>query len=227
MSFDAKGFREALGKAAFEKGEWAGCPYTLDDQRMVIEPRYPFAEVFNRKPEEDASGDKVVNTWFCTKLRTTVGIIQQSDGKFRMGILAENQGLGILFDTLRASACWDLEAEIRAVEKLETLIASHMLEAYLLTGMFLETSKRSGVTYLFRRLRPTIAMRPGKGGESMRVLCALCLHPIGYYADSWAGAMVPTDDVLAHLLLMRADEHYYWKKSNQIAAYLPNAGIGG
>jgi len=27
--------------------------------------------------------------------------------------------------------------------------------------------------------------------------------------------MVPTDDVIAHLMLMRADEHGFWKRANQ------------
>src|SRR3546814_10910453 len=44
------------------------------------------------------------------------------------------------------------------------------------------------------------------GIDEMRWLCALCLHPIGYYENSWAGAMCPTDDVIAHLMLMRRSE---------------------
>jgi hypothetical protein len=66
--------------------------------------------------------------------------------------------------------------------------------------MFLETSRRSGVSYLFRRLKPTLAIKDG------RALCALCLHPIGYYEGTWSGAMCPTDDIIAHLMLARGDE---------------------
>lgn len=39
----------------------------------------------------------------------------------------------------------------------------------------------------------------------MRIVACLCMHPIGYYADSWAGALCPTDDVITHLLLMRSE----------------------
>lgn len=223
--FDKRKFRRALDKAGDAKGEWAGVPYTFEGQRMVIEPRYPFAKIFNRPKEEDPAGEKTINTWFCSKLRTTVGIVRTAEGKYRGGIIGENQGLGALFNTIAAAACWEVEAEIKAMEKLCELIPRHLFDMYCLTGIFLETSKRSGVTYWFRRLRPTIAMRPGKNDESMRVLCCLCLHPVGLYEGSWAGAMVPTDDVLAHLLLMRSDEHYFWKKANQIPAYLPNSGL--
>jgi hypothetical protein len=227
VAFNKKKFRKALDKAGDANGQWAGIPYTMEDQKMVIEPRYPFASIFNRKREEEPSDEKVMNTWFCSRLRTTVGIIRQADGKYRHGIIASNQGLEALFETIKAAACWEVEAEIKAMEKLSELIPGHLFDMYCLTGIFLETSKRSGVTYWFRRLRPTIAMRPGKENENMHVLCALCLHPVGYYEGGWAGAMVPTDDVLAHLLLMRSDEHYFWKKANQIPAYLPSSGIGG
>jgi hypothetical protein len=36
-----------------------------------------------------------------------------------------------------------------------------------------------------------------------------------YYAGSWGGAMCPTDDVIAHLTLMRGDEPMFWRRSNQ------------
>ena len=42
---------------------------------------------------------------------------------------------------------------------------------------------------------------------------------------SWAGAMVPTDDVIAHLSLMRGDEHMFWKRCNQHPSWRPEAGL--
>jgi hypothetical protein len=57
------------------------------------------------------------------------------------------------------------------------------------------------------------------------VRCTLCLHPIGYYANSWAGAMCPTDDVIAHLMMMRADEPMFWRKANQHPPHRPEAGL--
>lgn len=90
--------------------------------------------------------------------------------------------------------------------------------------MFAERSPRSGISYIFRRLRPTIALKAGKD-DRMRCLAALCMHPIGYYDGSWAGAMCPTDDVIAHLMLMRGDEHMFWRRSNQHPAWSQFAGI--
>ena len=121
------------------------------------------------------------------------------------------------------SDVWGIEQEHNAVQLLGTLIRHRQLKQYLLTGMFLERSERSGVHYCFRRLRPTIACREHEG--QMRILAALCLHPIGYYEGTWSGAMCPTEDVIGHLMLMRGDEHMLWKRSNQIAPWQPQAGL--
>jgi hypothetical protein len=48
-----------------------------------------------------------------------------------------------------------------------------------------------------------------------KVLAALCLHPMGFYQFTHAGLMTPTDEVIAHLLMIRTDEHKYWAKSGQ------------
>lgn len=71
----------------------------------------------------------------------------------------------------------------------------------LMTGSYAETSERSGVTYWFRRLRPTLAL--SYRGTRLRCLAALCTHPLGTYEGSWAGVLVPTDELCSHLLLMR------------------------
>jgi hypothetical protein len=94
----------------------------------------------------------------------------------------------------------------------------------MLTGMFVERSRRSGISYVFRKLRPTLALKAGKD-DRMGLLAALCMHPIGYYDGSWAGAMCPTDDVIAHLMLMRGDEHMFWRRANQHPAWSQEAGI--
>jgi hypothetical protein len=99
------------------------------------------------------------------------------------------------------------------------------MKYYLLIGMFLETSKRSGVTYLFRKLAPTVATKAGPDDE-MRVLTTLCLHPIGHYENTPCGVMVPTDDVIAHLLLMRGDEAKFWAKANHHPAWTKAARVG-
>jgi len=98
-----------------------------------------------------------------------------------------------------------------------------VFELYQLTGNFAEISKRSGVLYMFRKGRPTIAIRQTE--EDSNVLCALCLHLIGYYAGTWAGVMCPTDEVIAHLLMMRGSEEKYWANANQQPVDHPAAGV--
>ena len=91
------------------------------------------------------------------------------------------------------------------------------------TNSFLETSKKSNVTYLFRKAKPTIALKSGDKG--VKILTVLCLHPIGHYAETFAGCMVPTDDVIAHLQMMRGDEHKFWSKSNHHESHDITSGI--
>ena len=59
----------------------------------------------------------------------------------------------------------------------------------------------------------------------VRILACLCMHTIGYYRDTWAGALCPTDDVIAHLILCRGDERLYWSRCNQHAPGRPEAGL--
>jgi hypothetical protein len=89
----------------------------------------------------------------------------------------------------------------------------------------LSSSESDGgrLTYLFRKGRPTIVLRQTE--EFTQVLCALCLHPIGYYGDSWAGFMCPTDEVIAHLLIMRGSEAKFWANANQHPLDRPAAGL--
>jgi hypothetical protein len=218
----ARGF---LNQIAEHANEWAGLPMPLEGSEMVIAKGYPWAEAFKKDSiTADQDDFKVVNSWFSDKRLAWIHVVEEK-GKRSVCIEGKVNHAGTLMETMGCSSVWDFEAEGRAVDKLESLIKPHLLKMYLLTGMFLETSQRSHVTYVFRRLRPTLALRPGKD-DSMRILCGLCLHPIGYYRGTWAGAMVPTDDVVAHLMLMRADELYLWRKANHIPAIWPEAGIG-
>jgi len=140
--------------------------------------------------------------------------------------LAHLHRLSMLYDTLSVATAdaWLLEAELKAMTRLAELVTPHQFKLYVLTGMFCEKSTRSGVAYFFRRLRPTIALKENLKGK-MHTLCCLCLHPVSYYRETHAGGMVPTDDVIAHLLLSRADEHLFWKRSNQHAPWRLQAGI--
>lgn len=216
-----------------ERGEWAGAPLPVDGLRLVVEPRYPcqglngycLGEPLNGRG--DGGGEEVAirNHWVQTRRGYQVFVIEEG-GKAKAVKLPHNwpeHRHRLEICTLGASDAWSPAAEAAAQDRLAELVTKRAARAYFLTGMFLETSQRSKVTYLFRRLRPTLAMRP-KGG-AMTILAALCLHPIGYYEQTFAGSMVPTDDVIAHLLLMRGDEHLFWRKANQHEIWEAESGV--
>lgn len=216
-----------LGKIA-EGKEHCGLPVPIAGERLILEPRHPVAHVINShlpKDEEMPDGCHLVNVFYSHHDRCDIVIWREADGRLEWGRLPMLNNIKHQFSTMACSVAWSVEAEAKAMKTLSTMIPRHLFDMYFLSGMFMETSKRSGVTYLFRKLRPTIAMRPHPKKDDMKILAALCLHPIGYYAESWAGAMVPTDDVMAHLLLMRGDEKMFWRRANQIAPHRPNAGL--
>lgn len=116
-------------------------------------------------------------------------------------------------------------AERKAQRRLSQALTKTQREQYLLNDAVLERG-RSGVIYMVRKNRPTVAFREDSEAEGgARALCALCLHPWAYYKGSWAGAMPPSDEVLAHLLYIRSNEHYFWRKANQIPLHEPASGI--
>lgn len=220
------GLRHGLSRMAKDRGDWAGIPMPLEGQPLVIEPRYPKAkELMSIGREQEKADDQrqIRNRFWSDRLRSTIYIWTEANGRIEWGITPGANHVDYDLMTLGASDVWGIEQEHNALQLLGTLLPHRTLKQYLLTGMFLETSRRSGVTYMFRRLKPTIAIR--SHGEKMRVLCAMCLHPIAYYEGSWAGAMTPTDDVIAHLQLMRGDEVMFWRRANQHHAARPEAGL--
>lgn len=206
-----------VAEKAWKSGAWAGIPSDCSHHPLVLEPRYPhrLPSRTNQQPWEwsPQHSPEVINCWHSR--RGLVVLLRGLRGRVRHVVLPEDR-LSMLLGPLGvfSERCWNYEAELTAQRELQALVGEYRFQAYMLTGMFLETSPRSGVTYVFRRLAPTLALRPNKY-QRMRVLTSLCLHPIGYYRDTSAGAMVPTDDVLCNLLLMRADERRYWAKANQ------------
>jgi hypothetical protein len=222
--------RGIVGVLAKARGHWAGVPLPLDGEQLVIEPRYPFAEALGKrmgKPdvqgELEARGAKERATFFSTHRLCDVVIVEMPDGRITHGIIPAVHSLDKQLHTLGVADAWGLEQEAKAMELLEGLVTPRQFRQYSLTGTFLEASKRSGLTYMFRKLRPTVAI-DGSNGEC-RVRCSLCMHPIAYYAGSWGGAMCPTDDVIAHLMMMRGDEAMFWRRSTQHPAYRPEAGL--
>jgi hypothetical protein len=230
-------FARGMARIAREENEWAGLPVPLMGERMVIEKSYTYADIqesVNRitKPPADGvhvcSNDDVNeetalrNQWWSDRLRSDIYIWQEGK-QFLWGRKAGLNHIATDLTTLGCADAWTLETEFRAMETLRTLVPHRQFRQYLLTGCFMESSQRSGVHYLFRRLRPTVAISSSTG--ELRILCALCLHPVAYYEGSWAGAQCPTDDVIGHLMLMRGDEHMLWKRANQHPAIRPESGL--
>lgn len=223
--------RNGLRKMAEETEDWAGIPMPLEGVRLVVEPTYRYADRMKAAGmaydptapvENDIEGAKVRNVFYSHHWRSQI-IVWEKDGKIDWGKIPAVHHLLYDMNTLGASDVWGIEQESNAIGTLCGLVQHRQFKQYMLTGMFMERSKRSDVTYMFRRLKPTVAIRSDDDGS--RILCCLCMHPIAYYESSWAGAMCPTDDIIAHLMLMRGDEHMFWKRSNQHPAYLPEAGL--
>ncbi len=219
--------RKALGNIAAGTEEWAGIPMPLEGKSLVIEPTYKFAALAKIGEESAAGNDEFagakLRNRFHSSLKGRDVYVYEQDGRIEWGTDTVVNHATMELDTLGCADAWGIEQESRAVNLLATLVGHRAFKQYMLTGMFLESSARSGVAYLFRRLRPTLAL--STRGEAVTILCALCMHPIAYYGGSWAGAMCPTDDVVAHLMLMRGDEAMFWRRCNQHPAWRPEAGL--
>lgn len=72
------GFCNGIRRLAQENDHWAGIPMPLDGERLIIEPRYPNADIFPTTPED--ATDPVVpvdkldnlklrNSWWSDRLR--------------------------------------------------------------------------------------------------------------------------------------------------------------
>lgn len=219
--------RAGLSRIAAGAALLAGIPMPLAGERLVVEPSYPHAEALaamGAQPEpHDDEGWSLVNQWYSRRLRCDILVMRDAQGRVSHGKLPAFHHIGYDLRTLGCSDAWGLEQEHRALQLLGGMIRHRQMKQYVLTGMFLETSRKSRLTYMFRRLKPTVAL--SLAGDTTRILAALCMHPIAFYAESWAGGMCPTDDVVAHLSLMRGDEAMLWRRSNQHPPYRPEAGL--
>lgn len=232
--------RSMINTIAMQRGEYGGYPLPDDEIPITLEPSHPLTKLqgmaINKTEPSQQALDRaaelfgfdennervvIVNNWMCSRTGKEVFLYHfvGQPNKVKAAVLPRSTAtrrLEMLLKTMGTSLNWSVSAEETALEKLRTIVTPAAYRYYVLTGMFIETSKRSGVTYLFHRLRPTLAFRHQPDG-TIKVLAALCGHPIGYYDGSFSGAMVPTDDVIAHVILMRGDEHLFWRKCNQHA----------
>ncbi len=188
-SFDPlAGLRHGLKRAAEARADWAGIPMPLGkDHPLMIEPHFPNAKElmqFGREEEEAPPAEdcptppKWRNTFWSTHRRSEIHVFEIS-GRVEHGLQPAAHSLTQQLNTLGASVAWGIEQESNALQLLARLLPHHAFKKYLLTGAFLEASERSRVTYMFRRLRPTVALVADE--DRMRILCALCMHPIAYY----------------------------------------------
>lgn len=200
----------------------------LEGEQLVIHPRYPYAalgKIGAREEPDEKPGWKVRNTFWSTWRRCEIVIFDEADGRITRAYLPGIHNLDKQLRTLGASEAWGMEQENKALQLLASLVTPRQLKQYMLTGSFIETSKRSGLVYMFRRLRPTVVIEQDFKRNRTKVRCTLCLHPIAYYSESWAGAMTPSDDVVAHLMLMRGDEPMLWRRANQHPPHRPESGL--
>lgn len=225
--------REAMRRFAAQEENWAGCPLPMEGLKLVIEPRYAHQGLngagFDREDEPEYhesldrryGGSVLANGVVFDRFKNQyLGVAIENDMTkvvWRLPHDPHQKSLVQVLDTCLAMNAWDLDAEIKAQAKLCELITPHQMKCYLMTGVFVESSKRSKVLYVFRRCRPTLAVRHTEDYQ-LKILAGLCLHPIGYYSGTYAGCLVPTDDVIAHLMMMRGNEHKFWAQANHHTA---------
>lgn len=199
--------------------------FAAEDLLKELDPTGTITALAKKLTSDYINKSKEVNSWFSRRTNEIITIFRGPDGRtfFTRDRVDYTERFRFIINTGIASHAWNLDAEIKALERLKQLIDHNAFATYMLTGTFAESSKRSKVIYMFRRCRPTLACRETAIGT--KILAALCLHPIGYYGESYAGCLVPTDDVMAHLLLMRGDEHKFWAKANHHPLWAAQAGV--
>lgn len=237
----------AISDIAERHGFLSGVPVPLPGEEqpdLIVAEGVPLAEIFRMNQEKrqlqraarartEAAGElslrniPVRNSWHVLGDQT-ICVVETEGGpmalpRYDAGMRLRKFVRGI---EVRHHAHQTAEAEFKAMDSLKKRISKQQFDTYVLSGAFPEFSKRSGLLYYFRKGLPTLAVSfHGKDNEIGKVLAALCLHPMGYYAGTHVGLMTPTDEVIAHLLMMRADEHAFWKKSGQWSATDSRSGV--
>lgn len=238
--------RYGISKLCEDRGWHHGCPLpsaTSEGHSLIVARGAPLHDRqpdgmpmnFNMTPQEfvcsnkdvDEDAIRLVNRW--TPAPTRVEIFSDSKGiwKVRWPVAYERMRFELDSMFIRAGAV-DWQTEMVAMRSLQEKITDGQFGSYMLSGAFPEKSLRSGVTYILRKGKPTIALteKPLPTGKTQRrFLAALCLHGLAYYTDTWCGSQAPSDDVITHLMLIRTDEHAFWKKSGQHPITDPRAAI--
>lgn len=113
-----------------------------------------FRDEEEAKEEDDR---KIRNIFHIKKLRKTVYVYEEDDKIKHASVVNSNSAFRSI-RTIGTSLAWDIDAEEKALQKLKGMLTEHAYKCYVLTGSFVETSKRSNLVYVFRKLKPTIAL---------------------------------------------------------------------
>ena len=150
----------------------------LEGVDLVLEPRYPHAQLFPKKekpkPEEYDANCKLRNSFYATSKRRSCLVWSEPSGRIEWGLEGTIHHFTIDMETMGASVAWGIEQEASALQTLAELLPHHAFKKYLLTGMFVEQSKRSNVYYFFRRLKPYLPIRLGRDRFDAHPGCPLC-----------------------------------------------------
>jgi hypothetical protein len=230
-------FAKLIDDVAVRHGIEGGLPMpNLNGRRLLLAHRAPlaFTNAVNchttEMAEELSWRHHVRNSWNVLGDHT-VCIVDTEDGPMTVRDWHAGTRLRKLIDDIGLRSdnpVLTADAELRAVESLKSKINPQQFRTYVLSGLFVERSPRSDLHYIFRKGRPTLVVSghwPDVKTAGTHVIAALCMHPYGYYEFSHVGVLTPTDEVIAALLFLRADEHKFWAKSGQWPASDPRSGI--
>lgn len=135
--------------------------------------------------------------------------------------------VALLIRTVEANA---YAHQIQAERKAQKLLCKHLSRQqwldYFISGAFWEVSN-SQKFYIFRKGFPTIVCfcEEKNGKYDVTPMHTLCMH-VGLYTEgTFAGGVCPTDDVIAHLLMMRTDEDHYLTSCNVHQFDAPQSGV--
>lgn len=211
--------RRRFNEIATEQGDYAGVPVPVGNMRPVMaNDRQRAAEIW---PLEVPGRQLPLNRWHVRKAFSVY--LLRDDGRTVGTVLNYWAArLDAMFDTLYALRAVLPEAEMVAFAKLLEHLSDSQARDYVVGNAFSERG-RSGLIYVFRRGLPVLTFRTEEGSVEPRA--ALCLHPLAYYEGTHAGAMPPSDELLALLLMLRADEPYLWRKANQLDIRDPMVAI--
>lgn len=175
------------------------------------------------------------HSWWSERLVSWIHVAVTASGRVVLADAPEHrerlwvERIELLARTFSAAQRLTIGMERRAQRRLRAVVTRRQWRSYVVSGEFSERSPRSGVTYWFRRLRPTLAVTMRAKAQVLHravgIRTALCSHGVAYHSESFTGVLAPTDDVLSHLLLMRADEPRLWRVATQHTLADPRSGV--